>query len=109
MRATVGVAQDAYSKALSRCHPRPLVDFVRYPVPGGFVLAVNVSPYLGQPVEWQVNCRKADEGYGGEAYAFPVRSGIDSIYLTPEQIPMFSQPEIRRAAILLNGIPPGSP
>ena len=35
---------------------------------------------------------------------FPVRSMTDSIYLTPEQLPMFMQPSVRRAVVMLRKI-----
>ena len=39
------------------------------------------------------------------SYAFPYRSGTDTVYLTPEQLPMITIPEVRRVAILLSSIP----
>jgi hypothetical protein len=62
---------------------------------------VNVWPYVGQVIGVAVKCRREHDDYGDEAYVFPVRVGVDSVYLLPEQLPMFMLPEVRRAAILL--------
>ena len=108
--ATVATMQKEFSEAVrDRCSPRPLVDFARIPFGAGFVLAVNVWPYTGQVVGVRVTADKAAEGYGDDAYVFPIRVGVDSSYLLPEQLPMFMLPEVRRAVILLNAIPKDYP
>jgi hypothetical protein len=97
--------QAAFSQAVrDRCSPRPLIDFVRVAIPGGVVLAVNVWPYIGQVVGVRVKCDKSAEGFGDDAYVFPMRVGVDSAYLLPEQLPMLMLPEVRRVAVLLQGI-----
>jgi Putative DNA-binding domain len=101
--------QDAFSKAVAqRCSPRPVIDFGRYPVAPGFVLTVLVWPFVGQPVGVKVKADSAVGGYGGDAYAFPVRSGSDSLFLLPEQLPMYMIPEQRRIAIALSQVPTGA-
>ena len=90
---------DAYSTSVrSRCSPSPLLDPVVLPCDDGFVVAVNVWPYPGQPV----GVRSA---LSNEAFAFPVRIGTHTVYLRPEQLPMLMLPETRRAWILLETIP----
>ncbi len=101
--------QKATSEAVrNRCSPKPFVDLVRRAHGGGWLLAVNVSPFVGQPVGVAVTCKKEHDDYGGRAYVFPVRTGVDSTYLLPEQLPMFMLPDVRRAAILLNRVPEGA-
>jgi hypothetical protein len=107
---TANASHAAISQAVrDRCSPRPLIDFVRRPHQAGIVLAVNVWPYIGQVIGVAVKCRKEHDGYGDDAYVFPVRVGVDSVYLLPEQLPMFMLPEVRRVVILLQRIPQGEP
>ncbi len=103
--AAMGAAQDKYSKALQRCSPAPVIDFERIATDGGHILAVNVWPFIGQIVGVEVKSHKPDEGWGGAAHAFPIRAGADTIFIKPEQLPMFIEPQVRRTVILLNGIP----
>jgi hypothetical protein len=104
----VGLAdklQTSYSLAVAqRCSPKPVLDFERFEAPGGrVVLAVFVEPYAGgHPIGVEVK--------GGEkpnAYAFPVRTGKDAVYLLPEQLAMFSEPKLRRTLVLMSAIPIG--
>lgn len=104
----VAKLETAFSEALgSRCSPRPIVHLRRFPKGAGFVLVVNVEPYLGQVVGVSIK-GAASDGFGGDAYVFPVRTVKDTEWLLPEQVPMFSIPHVRRAAILLGDIPDGS-
>jgi hypothetical protein len=106
VEAVVNDLQKAVSEAVrDRCSPRPFYDFVRRSRDGGWLLAVNVNPYIGQPVAVSVKCIKDHDGYGGDAFVFPVRAGVDSTYLLPEQLPMFMTPDVRKAVILLSRIP----
>ncbi len=90
----------AYSKQVTqRCRPAPPIDFGKHSVAGGFVLAVVVPPYVGQVVGVKVDADKSKGGYGGEAFAFPVRVGADSGFLSPEQLPMLMLPEFRFAVV----------
>ncbi|HEY5076434.1 MAG TPA: ATP-binding protein [Acidimicrobiia bacterium] len=108
--SVVSAIKDAFSQAVrDRFSPRPLIDFARLPMLDGLVLAVSVWPYAGQIVGVAVKCKKDHDGFGEEAHAFPVRVGVDSGYLLPEQLPMFITPDIRRNAILLNAIPKDCP
>ncbi len=100
--------RDAFSKeASTRCFPPPQVDFAEYEVSGGYVVAVVVYPYVGQIVGVRCWSDKSQGGYGGEAYAFPVRVGTDAVFLKPEQLSMFMLPEYRRIVIALSALQVG--
>jgi hypothetical protein len=100
--------RDYYSKAVSdRCQPRPAIDFEEYAHPSDLakrIVAVNVQPSLNL-VGVKVAAHKQSEGWGGDSYVFPVRSGTDARYLEPGQLPMFMTPQIRRNAVMLARIP----
>jgi hypothetical protein len=84
--STANSIQKGFSQAVrERCSPRPLVNFARVPCGVGWVLAVNVWPYIGQVVGVRVKADKTADGFGDDAYAFPMRTGVDSSYLLPEQ------------------------
>jgi hypothetical protein len=106
-----GACRDAYSKAIAdRCQPRPYIDFEEYDDPNDStkrIIAINVQPSLNL-VGVKINGDKTNEGYGGPAYVFPVRTGTDARYLEPGQLAMFITPHIRRIAILLSRIPKGA-
>lgn len=89
-----------------RCRPHPIFDSRSLRVDSrGSAVAVNVWPFIGQPVGVKP---ELPSGFSNvSAFAFPVRVGTGTIYLTADQLPMFMQPEIRRIAILLLSIPPG--
>jgi hypothetical protein len=99
--------RDAYDRAVKdRCRPAPLMMAVI--IPKGtdtFLVAVNVYPSPLLPVAVRVVGDGKEEGYGGDAYTFPIRLGTQVEYLKPEQLGMFMEPKIRRVALLLDGIP----
>jgi hypothetical protein len=105
--ATARAVRDDYNAAVkARCHPAPLIAPEIIPKgQGTFVVAVNVYPFPLQPVGVKVTADKSSEGYGGDAYTFPVRIGTHAQYLLPEQLGMFMEPKIRRMAVLLGSIP----
>jgi len=88
-----------------RCSPPPFIDPVRLPLGHGALLALNVWPFPGQPVAVSISAR-AEDGFGGNAYVFPVRVADGTEYLRPEHLPMFMSPEVRRRAIVLRQIKP---
>ena len=95
-----GSTKDAYERAIrDRCRPRPIVDVVIVPVGKKRVVCVTVWPFPGQLVG--VHIEK-------DAYRFPVRTTTHTIYLQPEQMGMFFEAGVRRLAIVLESIPPGS-
>jgi len=121
-----------------RCRPSPRVDFEQIPHEGGWVLAINVWPQVNGMVGVQVcdvdalaetykarfiaagkpdaeaqrlakvEARRDAGGYGGESWVFPHRSGSDAFYVTPENLPMYMVPQVRRIALLLRRIPVGA-
>ncbi len=98
--------KDAYGRYVTqRCSPVPMFDVVIIPKDGGFIVAVNVWPFPGQPVGAELRGDKVAEGHGGKGYRFPMRVGVDTIWISPEQLPMLMVPEVRRVAILLDQIP----
>lgn len=91
--------RDAYNLAArDRCSPQPLVNPIVIPCEEGFVVAVNVWPFPGQAVG--VRIQKEPLGF-----AFPFRTGVETIWLSAEQLPMLMVPELRRISILLAAIP----
>jgi hypothetical protein len=106
--ADAGKLRDDYSKAVAdRCQPRPAIDFEEYDDPSDRskrIVAINVQPSLNL-VGVKVNGDKTNEGYGGAAYVFPVRSGTDARNLEPGQLAMFMTPQIRRVVVMLARIP----
>ena len=56
----------------------------------------------------QLKAHKPSEGYGGDSYVYPVRSGTDANYLTPSQIAMYMTPQVRRVAVMASRIPIGA-
>ena len=109
--AEAGDVRDKFSKAVKdRCQPPPLVDFAEYDHPDDNtqrIVAVNVWPSL-QLVGVKVAANKDKEGYGGDAFTFPLRSGTDATYLTPVQIPMYMTPQVRRIVVMLSKVPIGA-
>jgi hypothetical protein len=94
----VRIVRDAYSDAAKDfCRPSPVHNAVVLPYTDGSLVAVNVWPFPGQAVGVRLDS-------GGEHWCFPVRRGIDTPYLTPEQLPMLMLPELRRKLSLLRSI-----
>lgn len=98
--------QTSFSLAVAqRCSPKPVLDFERFDASekGRVVLAVFVEPYVGgHPIGVEVKGAEKSN-----AYAFPIRSGKDAVYLLPEQLAMFSEPKLRRTFIMMSAIPVG--
>jgi hypothetical protein len=103
-----GDVRDKISKAVKdRCQPPPQIEFEEFQSPNDpdeRIVVVNVWPSL-QLVGVKIAAHKPTEGYGGESFVYPVRSGTDAMYLTPAQIPMYMTPQVRRVAVLLSKIP----
>lgn len=102
------LSADADAAIKDRCFPKPVVgrEVIAYGAEG-FVLAINVEPFIGII---GVKLLKADKSerpvdkWNGDSYVFPIRSGSQSDYLTPETLPMYMMPEVRRAVILLEAM-----
>lgn len=100
-----GEIKDAYALAVrDRCSPAPIHDAVLIPHDSGWLVAVNVWPFPGQPVG--VSRRESGRGDADSAgWCFPMRTGTHAVFLKPEQLPMLMVPEPRRIAVLLDSIP----
>jgi len=68
---------------------------------------INVEPSLTL-VGTRIQSHKPDEGFGKHSFVFPVRTGNDSTFLTPGQLPMYMIPQIRRVVVLLSAISAGT-
>ncbi len=108
---TFAQVQKIYDDAAKSCSPPAHVDVIPIEVSSGVqVAAVNVHPFIDQALASPVGAR---DGEGnpirpGGGWAFPVRRGAQTDYLTPELLPMYMNREIRRTVLLLLKIPPGA-
>ena len=85
------------------CSPKPVVEVAPIHHGDGVVIAVNIWPFPGQPVGVAADRNSA---VAATSFRFPYRTGTNTIFLAPEQLPMFMLPDVRRVAILLSSIPP---
>jgi hypothetical protein len=103
--AEAGAIRDSYSKAVAeRCRPHPALDFAEYEHPDEptkRIVAINVEASLDLIGVRVIVADKSGDGYGGDAFVFPVRSGTDQVYLEPGQLAMFMTPQIRRSIVML--------
>ncbi len=89
----------AYEEAAQRLvRPLPIVNVAPIPKDGGYVVVVNVQPFPGQAVGVHI---KQPETNRDNLYHYPVRVGTQTAFITPEQIPMYTDAKIRRIAIVL--------
>lgn len=94
-----GGLRRAISEAVTtRCSPTPVFTPREFDLEGGKLVVVDVWPFPGQAV----GVRGEGERDG---YFFPMRSGANTNFLKPEQLPMLMIPELRRVVILLRSIP----
>ncbi|MHB8879590.1 MAG: AlbA family DNA-binding domain-containing protein [Myxococcaceae bacterium] len=95
--------RDAYNLAVrDRCAPPPVIDPVLVPRDAGWLIAVNVWPFPSQAVG--ISTRGAGR-QSENGWAFPFRSGVHTVFLRPEQLPMLMVAEQRRISVLLESIP----
>src|SRR5262249_59140661 len=70
------------------------------------LVAVNVEPFPDQLVgSMHYGVNKNNERVTSNAWQFPIRKGKHNICITPNEIPMFLDPQVRRVAIRLSQIP----
>jgi hypothetical protein len=101
-RADAAAAQRNYEEAVrDRCDPSPIVSVGSIVHGSGVLLAINVMPSVASPVGVKVKADTSD-GFGGNAYVFPIRVTTQTIELLPGQLAMFMLPNVRRAVILLS-------
>jgi hypothetical protein len=83
-----------------RCRPAPIFSVESIERDGGRILAVNVWPFVGQPVGVQL--KKADLVRQLEdVFVYPIRVGAHTRAILPEQMHMFVDARFRRMAIAL--------
>jgi hypothetical protein len=108
-KQSVADVKRIYEEAAKMCSPPTVVDVVPVEHPSGVqVVAVNVDPYIeqvvGAPVSVLDKNRRAHKH--PNAWVFPIRRASQTSFIEPENLPMYMNREIRRAVLLLAGIPP---
>lgn len=108
---------DIYESAALQCSPSVPVDPVPITLPSGaVVVAINIAPYPDAVVAAPAAV-KAKAPSGGKArqqrvehsWRFPVRRASQTHFLKPEELPLYMNPQVRRAYIRLAAIPPFRP
>lgn len=100
--------RDEFSKSIAeRCQPLPHIDFEEYEESTGRVVVVNVWPSLSLVGTW-AHADSTKDSWGGHAYVYAVRTGTDTEFLEPSQLPMYMTPQVRRIAVLLSRIEQGA-
>ncbi|KAB2910161.1 MAG: ATP-binding protein [Kofleriaceae bacterium] len=89
-----------------RCRPPPLVETKRIPHEAGYVVAINVWPALAAPIGVRA-VGDSRQGWGGDAWVFPLRVATQTTFLLPEVLPMYMSAKDRRTVLLLAKIPTG--
>jgi hypothetical protein len=88
-----------------RCRPAPIFEVVHIPREAGVVIAVNIWPFPGQPVGVEIKSRDSStrdrERTSEGLFLFPIRVGSHTKAITPDQLPMFMDPRLRRITICL--------
>jgi hypothetical protein len=105
---------DIYENAAMHCSPTVPIDLVPILMPSGAVIvAVNVAPYPDAVVAAPaaVKSRQPDGGKPRHervqnSWRFPIRRASQTHYLKPEELPLYMNPQARRAYIRLSAIPP---
>jgi hypothetical protein len=94
-----------YEQAATMCSPVLSVDVLTVKAPSGLDLVIiNVDPFAGQVV----GCPAPSNGKKGtvaDAWKFPMRRGSHTIFIAPEDLPMYMSQHVRRAYLLLASIP----
>ncbi len=101
---TAADAKDArvdYELAITQmCVPKPLVSFEPISHSTGIVLAINVQAHVDRLVGVRGMAANKSENH----WAFPLRVASQATYLQPDQLPMYADPTVRRALVLLHRI-----
>lgn len=99
--AAARAARTDYEQAVRNlCSPVPEIVVETIARDAGFVVAVNVRAH----VEKLVGVHRPTDG---DAWTFPLRRATQTIYLLPEQLPLYADPRARRALLLLGRIAVG--
>lgn len=108
---TATQVKDIYEHAALKCSPKARVDAVIIQLTaGGAVVAVNVPPFpeavLGVPGVVSVGGTHTE---APNSWRYPVRRATQTDFLTPEQLPMYMNPAIRRAFVRLSALSTTAP
>ncbi len=109
---------DIYEGAALQCSPVVPIDPVPIHLPSGATLvAVNVPPYpdalVGVPAAIKDNSSSGHDRSPKPTYRraangwrFPIRRASQTHFLSPEHLPLYMNPAVRRAYVRLEAIPP---
>jgi hypothetical protein len=107
---TVAEVRDVYERAAMMCSPTVPIDVVPINVGDRVVVAVNVPPFpdaiVGAPaseVDGSGKTVKIEHGW-----CFPIRRASQTHFLKPEELPLYMNPNVRRAYVRLEQIPEDS-
>lgn len=96
----------AYNTAArDHCRPSPDIRPEILPKDDGYIVAVNVQPFFSQPVGVKIQTDKGPNRKSIDAWFFPLRIGVTTQFLNPEQLHMLMLTDVRRAAYLISSIP----
>jgi len=99
-RATIQLYEQSVR---DRCAPQPVIATDLIPIDDGFIIAINVWPFPGQPVgvelkQTETSCEKTAKKIHNDFW-FPRRTTTHTKGLLPEQLPMFFDAKARRMMI----------
>lgn len=102
------VVESFEQAAKNHCAPRPSIDAVVITRSNGTkIVAVNVDPFIDHPIACkayvtnkQTNQLEVVDG----GWRFPYRVASLTEFLTPTELPMYMDPQVRRAIVLLERV-----
>lgn len=98
--------RNAYNTAArDHCRPSPMIDIHILPKDSGYIIAINVLPFFSQPIGVKTKTEKGVSQKAIDTWFFPVRIGVVTQFLNPEELHMLMLTSVRRAAYLINSIP----
>jgi hypothetical protein len=105
---TAHEVRNIYEGAALMCSPTVPIDVVPINFPDGkVVVAVNVPPFpesvVGAPEE--TNDKNGKPIKAEHGWRFPIRRASQTHYLKPEELPLYMNPNVRRAFVRLQGMP----
>lgn len=103
----IGEIRRAFEHAVrDRCLPPPLVEFSEVTKDGAQLLLVNIHPVP----DTLVAVTYENKGKNGlNACFFPLRTSTQTTTISPDLLPMYLSPKIRKNVIMLNRIGRGNP
>lgn len=95
--------QKAFEEGVrDRCRPAPVLTVVPLDVGAGKVVAINIWPFVGQPVGVELKQPDLVRQLQG-VFFYPVRVGAQTRPILPEQMHMFVDAKFRRMVLALSG------